>query len=367
MAAFALASTLPLRLRAHRATTARSAAAPSVARVRMAASDDSGSSFDFDAIARKLAADLAAQGIAASTMPDGRADGFEAGAGPLEVTIGNGEMPKVILRHASSSQEVEIYTYGAAVTSWKARGDENLWMSDLNKWEDGGKAIRGGIPICFPQFGAYGSLVAHGFARVSVWSIIDTFVAEDESVSAVFGLDSDMGATQPEIAKWPHKFSASYTVTLSNAGLETNLQVTNTGDKPFDFTMAFHNYIATSDVGDARIFGYEGVKYLDRLDGDKLCPPEEDTGAGLMLERETDRIYIDAPEELAMFDFASLKVFKLKKTPTLADATLWNPYGAEGADPGWKKFICVEPAAISTPAVVAPGEVWCGSQLLGVE
>jgi glucose-6-phosphate 1-epimerase len=190
-------------------------------------------------------------------------------------------------------------------------------------------------------------------------------MAQDRSVSAVFGLSSE--SDEPEVAKWPHKFSAKYTVTLSIAGLETNLQVTNTGETPFDFTMAFHNYIRTTGIADARVFGYEGVKFLDRLDGDRECGPEEDTGAGLMLTEETDRVYLNTPEELATFDFGSLTVFKLKKTATLPDCTLWNPFGAEGCDPGWKQFVCVEPAAVATPAVLQPGEQWVGSQLLGVE
>lgn len=255
--------------------------------------------------------------------------------------------------------------YGAAITSWTTRGEDHFWLSDTNKWEPGGKAIRGGIPICFPQFGPYGDLVQHGFARVSEWDVRSTTVNEDGSVSAVFGLSSD--TPQGEMDKWGFKFDAEYTVTLSFAGLETKLAVTNKDEKPFEFTCAFHNYFKTTGVKDARIFGYEGCKFLNRLDADKEMPAEEDTGAGILLQQETDRIYLDVPEELAIFDFASLKVLKIKKTPTLANATLWNPYGAEGADPGWKNFVCIEPACITNPASVQPGETWVGAQLLGVE
>lgn len=327
---------------------------------------DGAAGFDLDAIARKLAADLQAQGVVPPGPPGASTeDAYDPGLGPMEITTGNGEMPKVVLKHEASRQEVEIYTYGAAVVSWKVRGADYLWVSEENKWEQGGKAIRGGIPICFPQFGPYGDLVQHGFARISNWDINDTFVAEDGSVTAIFGLSSD--SNEAGVKEWPHKFSATYTVTLSNAGLETNLQVENTDDKPFEFTMAFHNYIKTTLISDARIFGYEGLQYYDRLQGDKECGPQEDTGAGLLLTEETDRIYLDAPDELAAFDFGTLTVFKLKKTPTLSDATLWNPFGSEGCDPGWEKFVCIEPACISKPATLQPGESWCGSQLLGIE
>eukprot|EP00177_Eucheuma_denticulatum_P000769 GFKZ01001389.1.p1 GENE.GFKZ01001389.1~~GFKZ01001389.1.p1 ORF type:complete len:377 (-),score=31.25 GFKZ01001389.1:972-2075(-) len=284
---------------------------------------------------------------------------------PIHLTTGHNDMPVLYLRHQPSQQQVEVYLYGAAVTSWTTRGEDHFWLSGTNKWQPGGKAIRGGIPICFPQFGPYGDLVQHGFARVSNWAIRSSDVLEDTSVTATFTMDSE--STSEQVAKWPHKFSADYTVTLSNSGLETKLAITNTGDKPFDFTCAFHNYFRTSTIREARIFGFEGVTSRNRLDADKTLPPLEDTGSGVLLSEETDRIFLNAPDELAMFDFASLKVLKIKKTPTLPDATLWNPFGAEGADPDWEKFVCIEPACIDKPAVVQPGDTWVGAQLLGVE
>lgn len=36
-----------------------------------------------------------------------------------------------------------MYTLGAAVTTWKARGEDVLWCSKENKW-DGAKPIRAG-------------------------------------------------------------------------------------------------------------------------------------------------------------------------------------------------------------------------------
>lgn len=321
---------------------------------------------DFDEIAKQLAKELQVR----RSVPDGEQPPFPKPDDPpseqaVEITYGNNEMPKVIIRHAPSMQTAEIYTYGAAVTSWTTRGEDHFWMSDTNKWETGGKAIRGGIPICFPQFGPYGDLVSHGFARNTVWEIRDTIINEDGSVSAIFGLSSESG--HPQVALWPYKFDAEYTVTLSFVGLETKLAVTNKDDQEIPFTAAFHNYFKTSNVKDARVFGFEQIKHLNRLSADEDMPQQEDSGSGIMLTEETDRIYYNTPEELALFDFASLKVLKIKKTPSLPDATLWNPYGAEGCDPGWRNFICIEPACIVKPIVVPPGETWVGAQLLGVE
>lgn len=323
---------------------------------------------DFDEIARRLAGELKDVSARAPVAESSDEDAKKSSSNEKFVDIGpgNGDMSKVTLSHTPSAQTAEIYTYGACVTSWSTRGVENLWMSDTNKWESGGKAIRGGIPLCFPQFGPYGDLVQHGFARISTWELANTVRNEDDSVSAIFTLDSATGKHE-EIAKWGYDFIAEYTVTLSNVGLEAKLAVTNTGASPMPFTFAFHNYFKTSKVDDARLFGFEELRFNNRLDGDREMPASQQVEAGILLSEETDRVYLSAPEELAMFDFATLRVLKIKKTPTLPNATVWNPYGSDGCDPGWRDFICIEPAVVTPGASVQPGETWMGAQLLGVE
>lgn len=320
---------------------------------------------DFDEIARQLQAELQKRRMPQEEAPPMPPLDAPSDQLPIVITTGNNDMPKVILRHAPSAQEAEIYVYGAAVTSWTMRGENHFWVSDTNKWVEGGKAIRGGIPICFPQFGPYGDLQQHGFARVSNWQIRKTYVANDTSVTVIFGLTSE--SEGEAVAQWPFKFDAEYMVTLSSIGMETKLSVTNVDTKPFEFTCAFHNYFNASSVQNCRVFGFEGRKHLNRLDGDKEMPELEDSGSGYVISEETDQIYLNTPDELAMFDFGQMKVLKIKKTDSLPDATLWNPYGAEGADPGWDKFVCIEPACITKPASVAPGGTWMGSQMLGVE
>lgn len=320
---------------------------------------------NFEDIAEQLSAELKKRRVQEDEQKGMSSTDAPTGEKCINITKGNNDMPKVVLSHPASSQQAEIYLYGAAVTNWTTRGENHFWMSDTNKWQPGGKAIRGGIPICFPQFGPYGDLVQHGFARISDWEIRNTVVAEDSSVMAVFGLSSESAGEKA--ADWPYKFDAEYSVTLSAIGMETKLSVKNTDDKPIQFTCAFHNYLRVTSVENARIFGFENNAFLDRLKGDADTPAEGDSGAGLLITEETDRIYRETPEELAMFDFGSMKVLKLKKTPTLSDATLWNPFGADGADPGWNNFVCIEPACITNPATVQPGETWVGAQLLGVE
>jgi len=258
---------------------------------------------------------------------------------------------------------VEVYTLGATVTTWKARGDDVLWVSKENKW-DGAKPIRAGIPLCFPQFGP-GPLAQHGFARLATWEVVFAGTLDDGSVQTVMTIsdktDNDV------IREWGHAFTAEYAVTLSPTGLETSLRVVNTGTAAFDFTAAFHNYFAVTNVSEARVFGIEGLPYADRLNDGASGTEAADGGAGYLVDKAVDKLYSGAPEELAAFDFGALKVIKIKKSASLPDATVWNPFGEGGCDGGWKNFLCVEPAAAADKVVLEAGEEWLGAQLLGVE
>eukprot|EP00181_Compsopogon_caeruleus_P000152 CAMPEP_0184685258 /NCGR_PEP_ID=MMETSP0312-20130426/18261_1 /TAXON_ID=31354 /ORGANISM="Compsopogon coeruleus, Strain SAG 36.94" /LENGTH=363 /DNA_ID=CAMNT_0027139169 /DNA_START=173 /DNA_END=1265 /DNA_ORIENTATION=- len=329
---------------------------------------DGGSEGD-QGLEKWMSSDLMAEfGVASenkSSEPRVSGVGASVAMGRYEIQEGRGGMKMVRLLHDPSSQVVEIYEFGATVTSWKVRNGEEMFFTSEQATFDRTKPIRAGIPICFPQFGPYGDLPTHGFARATDWKLKETTVLEDGSVNAVFQIDSS--TTSPLIAQWGKSFTAEYNVILSYAGIETGLKVVNTGSEPLDFTMAFHNYFAVSDIANTFVFGLEACSFKDRLQGDAESVSKEDDGSGMILSKETDSIFMNTVEELAIFDSGTLKVYKIKKTPNLPDCTLWNPFGSKGADPGWRSFICLEPAAVASPVQLAPGEEWYGAQLLGVE
>src|SRR5438270_10896601 len=73
---------------------------------------------------------------------------------------------------ANDGARVEVYTHGAHLTSWKpASGEERLFLSSRSSFTPD-SAIRGGVPVIFPQFSAMGPLPKHGFARVSEWELV---------------------------------------------------------------------------------------------------------------------------------------------------------------------------------------------------
>lgn len=152
-----------------------------------------------------------------------------------------------------SGDSVQVYLYGATVTSWKTSdGTERLFLStaaDLS----GKKPIRGGIPLVFPVFGpppkdhTTSQLPQHGFARNNVWEFLGKSTSEsmstktDDNVKLDFGLSSAM-LDEATRKKWPLDFGLVYSVTLSRGKLEVQLHVQNKGDQAFDFQCLFHSY-----------------------------------------------------------------------------------------------------------------------------
>ena len=78
--------------------------------------------------------------------------------------------PALRLATASGARAV-VALHGAQVLSWAPPGgEERLYLSPKAVF-DGHSAVRGGIPVCFPQFADLGPLPAHGFARNRRWTL----------------------------------------------------------------------------------------------------------------------------------------------------------------------------------------------------
>ena len=125
-----------------------------------------------------------------------------------------------------------VYRHGAHVTAWAtADGVERLFVSEEAVFKPP-KAIRGGIPVCFPQFGDLGPLGAqHGFARNSEWAVVPGSQEEGKVAMRLEPI-----AEQLEL--WPHKFALTLTFSLTGDSLTIDLALENTGSAPLTFTVA---------------------------------------------------------------------------------------------------------------------------------
>jgi len=238
-----------------------------------------------------------------------------------------------------------IYKFGACVTSYVKGGTDYLMVRPDAKL-DGSKPISGGIPHCFPQFGP-GAIQQHGFARNLDWDVV-----EQSAESVVFKLtESDY-----TMDMWPHKFEAKYTVTLTGDSLNTELCVTNTDDKPFDFTAALHSYWSISGVSNIKISSpdFAGASYLDKT----ASPPAETSSAtaDVTVTKEVDSVYAGVSGDVQLVDSGRKSPLTISNVCGWSDTVVWNPYGDEGM--GYDSFVCVESAQASSPVVLQPNEYW---------
>src|SRR5215216_5952539 len=179
-------------------------------------------------------------------------------AAPAERRGGTGAAPPVVTIRAEDGAVAEIHRHGAHVTSWRPAGDgeERLYLSGRSGFE-GTAAIRGGVPVVFPQFALEGPLPRHGFARTMAWSLGGIAREADGAAEAELVL-RDSAETR---ALWDAGFKAVLAVTVIARQLSIALQVENTGDSPFSFTAALHTYLRVRDVAEAEIVGLRGASY----------------------------------------------------------------------------------------------------------
>ncbi|MBC3873156.1 D-hexose-6-phosphate mutarotase [Undibacterium flavidum] len=270
-------------------------------------------------------------------------------------------MDKVILQ-ARDGARAEIVTHGAHVCSWvPAQGSEQLFMSQASEWKEG-VAIRGGVPIVFPQFSNLGNLPKHGFARTAIWRLVRSGQLEQGAAQAVFELQESAASLQI----WPHVFRAEMMVTVAEQSLQLDFSVVNNGDSELRFQAALHSYFRVQDIQQTRVHGLGGLNYRDTVTGEDSCHQSDQM---LQIVGEVDSIYTDVVSDIVIKQ--PHQVLQLRQSG-FTDAVVWNPGAEKGAQladlerDGFRRMLCVEAASIMQPVVLAPSQVWSGMQLMSI-
>jgi predicted O-linked N-acetylglucosamine transferase (SPINDLY family) len=142
---------------------------------------------------------------------------------------------------------VFVSQQGAQVLSWQTGGQERLYLSPVSAC-DGTTAIRGGIPVCFPQFNQRGTLPKHGFARNMAWRLVSE---QSHGSEKVFELSNNAQTH----ALWPIQFKTQLKVLLSAQSLKIQLSVQNLGLQTLSFTGALHTYFAVNLIEKVSLLG----------------------------------------------------------------------------------------------------------------
>jgi len=249
--------------------------------------------------------------------------------------------------------------HGAHVLSWVSGGRERLYLSPQSVM-DGHAAIRGGIPVCFPQFNQRGDLPKHGFARNVSWAPKPAKLEADRAHLAL-----SLGDSAATRQWWDQRFEALLLIELTPGTLQLELVVRNTDSKPLLFTGALHSYFAVSDVAQARLLGLGGSAEWNAVtDGHGTAAPE------LRFVGEFDRVYSAAPASYELLD--GPHALSIVQDMDWTQTVVWNPGAAKCASlsdmpaDGWQHMLCVEAAQVYEPICIAAGDFWQGAQRLTV-
>lgn len=251
-----------------------------------------------------------------------------------------------------------ISLVGGHVLSWQpTSGGERIFLSP-SAVLDGTTPIRGGVPVCFPQFAEQGRLPKHGLLRSRRWEIKERR-SEDSFAMVTLRVSED----DESYALWPNAFNCELTVLVEDERLDLEFEVENTGHGSFVFTGALHTYLAVREVEEVALEGLYGIHYSDKTTGkDRI----RETGEAVHITEETDRIYRDATRPLTLRERGHELAIRAEGFP---DVVVWNPWVekcAALADMGpldFRRMLCVE-AAITRPTELPAGESWWGRQSL---
>lgn len=269
-----------------------------------------------------------------------------------------------------------VATHGGQLLRWQVEPDVDLLYlsSGAGDDADSGRAIRGGVPVCWPQFGAQGPLARHGFARLVPWRVH----GRDDTSLLMELTHEDLPDTLR--AQWPHAFQLRQKIDLAPGQLTVTLDVTNSDQQPWAFSGALHSYLALDDLSQARLDGLDlpGARMRALApglsgDGDGAAQP----AAAPRLGGAIERVYTAPPlgdDEGSLERQLTLRTparqLTLRQSDSLPDVVLWNP-GPDAALPDlpagdWARFLCIEAAALAA-ITLEPGEQWLGWQKITLD
>jgi len=256
----------------------------------------------------------------------------------------------VKLVHPDTGATSEVYLFGGVVTSYTdGDGQEYIAVRPDAKM-DGSKPISGGLSHCWPQFGP-GEIQQHGFARNVMWTVKSM---TDTSV------ELEMAPSDYTKEMWDKQFLCTFTATLEEDQLATQMKVDNVGEDSFDFQAALHSYFTVSSIDQLEIAGsFEGKEFLNKMVGDEGEMQTEERSA-ITISEEYDRVYKGVNDPI-LKDSGTGKALSVINSAGWEDTVLWNPYGNEGM--GYNNFVCVESVKFD-PVTLDGGATWVGDMAL---
>lgn len=216
---------------------------------------------------------------------------------------------------------LKFASHTAHLLSWIPEGhSEILYLSPTAVMEEG-KAIRGGVPVCWPWFGNRKGQPSHGIARINPWKKRGDYKFELNTNEAKLTLE----------------------VEESHDTLIMSLTTKNTSFKTYEFTQALHTYFRVGDIDQVSILGQDQDTYYD-----KVLEENSIQEGSLVFNGETDRIYLTTRASLLVDPVLRRKITVSKEGS--GSTVIWNPGAkksetiADLPDDDFKLFCCIEAA-----------------------
>ncbi len=275
--------------------------------------------------------------------------------GHVAFRTGPGGLPWIDLDGADGS--ASLCLQGAHLTRFQPRAQAHplLWLSPQARHARG-RSIRGGVPVCWPWFGAHpadGALPAHGFARTVPWEVVDSGVAD-----GVAQLTLRLCADDATRLMWPHDTPLELYIEVGDA-LVLELTTLNAGDAAVRIGEALHAYFTVGDIAEVEVLGLEGCRYLDKTQGFAAAQQQ----GPVRFTAETDRIYVDTETSCTIVDPQLLRRIVIDKSGSRS-TVVWNPWQQRAqamgdlGDDGWRRMLCVESAnAADNTVELQPGDL----------
>ena len=232
----------------------------------------------------------------------------------------------------------KIALQGAHIFEYKRSDEENLfWLSEISDFETG-KAIRGGVPICWPSFGMNNpDLPQHGFARTSLFE----FISSSEIDSSATEVELRLTHSEESLKLWNYKFELLLKVTISDK-LTVELKIINRDEKEFKLTQALHSYFKLSDISNAVLKGLDNKPCFDALTDETITQ-----NGDITFNQEFDKVFQKVDRELTLND--KDKTIKIQNEGS-SSVVVWNPWidkckrMSAMTDEAYKEFVCIESA-----------------------
>jgi glucose-6-phosphate 1-epimerase len=253
----------------------------------------------------------------------------------------------------NKSATAKIALQGGHLFHYQQQGRKPLlWVSKNSSFETA-KAIRGGIPICWPWFGKHSTdstLPQHGFARISPFELVEIKEPDENTTEVLLQLQSSTRT----LALWPYQFRVLLRIIIAKA-LTVALTTRNCDTESFTISSALHSYFAVSHISNVSVQGLDKREYWDALTDD-----HKSQEGSVHISEEVDRVYQKVTKPLILHDLDN--TVQITATGS-SSAVVWNPWVDKSRrmtdmqNDAYQTMLCIETAnALEDARELAPGD-----------